>query len=663
MNDKELLEIFKNKRPQFKPKAVVTGGMPYGNKLLHLGHIGGVFIPADIFARFLRDRLGYENVVFVSGTDCYGSPIAESYRVKKENHEFEGTLLDFVSQNHDKQLETLNNYNVSPNLFGGSALGRASEIHQELSNEILSNLFKNGYLSKMGALQFFDEKRNTFLNGRQVIGKCPIENCTSEKAYADECSMGHQYMPHELIDPISTLSGERPILKESVNWYFNLPDFRELLLNWANDLEKSNIRKFALKEIKEFLKKPEIYIKKEYFDKVKSLALPKYEILDDTKSSFTIVFDKLTDREKACEILTENEVRYRTGKTLVPFRLTSNLTWGVKAEELDNLKDLTFWVWPESLWAPISFTKTYLESVNSKNSWKDFWCNENSTVYQFIGEDNLSFYGPCEVGLWLALQGQNPSLEKAKNGNLVLPNLIPVKHILYFGKKASSSSDIKPPMAHELLNYYTAEQLRAHFIGLNSANTSASFCPKVLDKTNTSQDADPVVKEGNLFTNVLNRIARTFFYTIEKQNCILPNNSVSEDILVECQKTCLDYEKLMYDQKFHMVSYLLDTFIRNINKNWVKQIKEIEEQNNTEKLNQLLVDTAYYLKTACLLTHPITPVSTENLANYLQLNEKTFDWNYIYDDLNTFISKDRTVKNIPPKFDFYKKHPSQFVEE
>lgn len=662
MDNKELLEIFKQKRPHFKSKAVITGGMPYGNKLLHIGHIGGVFIPADIFARFMRDRIGKENVVFVSGTDCFGSPIAESYRILKEKGEFNGTLLDYVTENHNKQKAILDNYDISLNLYAGSAIDRAGEIHQELSNEIFTKLYNDGYLEKMSTLQFYDEKRKTFLNGRQVIGKCPIDGCTSEKAYADECSMGHQYMPHELINPVSTLSGETPVLKESENYYFKLPEFCEEIIKWADALDKTPMRKFAIKEIKEFLKKPEIYIKREYFDKVKALNLPKYELIEDNKASFTIVFDKLTDREKACDILSENEVRYRTGKTLVPFRLTSNLNWGVKVPEINGIKDLTFWVWPESLWAPISFTETYLESINSKLSYKDFWENDDCAIYQFIGEDNLSFYGPCEVGLWFALQGKNYSLENAKNGNLIMPSLIPVKHILYFGKKASSSSTIKPPMAHELLDYYTNEQLRAHFIGLNSANVSASFCPKVLNKEDKTSDADPVCKEGNLFTNVLNRIARTFFYTIEKYGSIIPQKPVSEDIIVECQKNCLDYEKLMYEQKFHMVSYLLDTLIRNINKNWVKQIKEIEENNNTEKLNQLLVDTAYYLKTALLLTHPITPTSTEDLKEYLRFNDKVFDWKYIYEDLDFFVSSDRKVKVIPPKFDFYKKHPSQFEE-
>ena len=86
-----------NERPTFPKRAIITAGMPYGNKNLHFGHVGGMFIHADIFARFLRDRIGKDNVIFLSGTDCYGSPIMESYRKLQETG-YEGTLEDYVRE-------------------------------------------------------------------------------------------------------------------------------------------------------------------------------------------------------------------------------------------------------------------------------------------------------------------------------------------------------------------------------------------------------------------------------------------------------------------------------------------------------------------------------------------------------------------------------------
>ena len=129
------------KRPEFPKRAVVTAGMPYGNKELHFGHIGGVFVHADTFARFLRDRIGADNVIFVSGTDCYGSPILEGYRKAKEAGTFEGTIEDYVRKNHEAQKETLDRYEISLNLFAASALGRAGEIHKEVSKEVFEGLY------------------------------------------------------------------------------------------------------------------------------------------------------------------------------------------------------------------------------------------------------------------------------------------------------------------------------------------------------------------------------------------------------------------------------------------------------------------------------------------------------------------------------------------
>ena len=118
-----------------------------------------------------------------------------------------------MQYNHDKQAQTLDDYLISPSLFAASALGESGKIHTEYSAEFFEKLAESGALIRLSTKQFDDEKYQTFLNGRQVTGRCPIEGCKSEVGYADECSLGHQYFPEELIAPVSTLSGERPVLK------------------------------------------------------------------------------------------------------------------------------------------------------------------------------------------------------------------------------------------------------------------------------------------------------------------------------------------------------------------------------------------------------------------------------------------------------------------
>ena len=172
-----------NVSPVTWPKrAVVTAGMPYGNKPLHFGHVAGVFVPADCFARFLRDRIGAENVRFISGTDCFGSPINEGYRKLVEAGEFTGTIEEYVERNHSKQKATLDSYDISLNIYEGSNIGHSGEVHQGISEAFIKKLHENGWLHKRSTLQFYDPQAGTFLNGRQVQGHCPVQGCKSEHA-------------------------------------------------------------------------------------------------------------------------------------------------------------------------------------------------------------------------------------------------------------------------------------------------------------------------------------------------------------------------------------------------------------------------------------------------------------------------------------------------
>lgn len=652
-------------RPHAPKRAVITGGMPYGNKDLHYGHVLGMFLYADFMARFLRDRIGGDNVIFVSGTDCYGSPSMETYRKKCEEG-FTGTMQDMVREYHERHKEDLKKFNISLDFFGASAVGDAVPFHNETSVEIFNKLYDNGYLKKMSTLQFFDEEKGVFLNGRQVIGKCPYENCQSEKGYADECDLGHQYQPKELINPISTISGKTPVLKEIVNWYFDLPRCLDLMNEWVNRLEKTEARPFFLKEVKEFFKKPEIYIKKDQMEMYEDIAglLPTHTVREEkSKASFVLVFEKLEDREFACDYLSENQIRYRTGKTLTPFRLSGNISWGVPVPEKEGVKDLTFYVWPESLWAPISFTKTYLSKHPERGSYKDYWCNKDANIYQILGEDNMYFYGPVQHAMWLCTQGEKPTLD-IQDGDLNMSHLIVNKHSMFLGNKASSSGSVKPPKPDDLLKYYSVEQLRMHFLGLSVGNTSSSFTPKVFDPEAKPEDVDPVTKDGSLLTNVYNRVLRTLFYTWQsKLDGVVPCGEVSEQILKDATLTILKYEKLMFDNKFHMVMYELDSYIRNINKYWVANIKTCE--NDTDKLKQLIIDTLHMCKVAMILLHPVTPVNIEKLADDLKVSHDIFSWNTINDPIYDFVEDKNNYKPkfIEARYDFFSKPECQLNNE
>ncbi|MCI9128909.1 MAG: class I tRNA ligase family protein [Eggerthellaceae bacterium] len=666
-------------------RAVVTAGMPYGNKPLHFGHIGGVFIPADAFARFLRDRIGKENVRFVSGTDCYGSPINEGYRKAVEAGEFAGTIDEYVMGNHIRQKETLDAFDVSLDIFEGSGLGRCKDVHQSLSEKLIEGLYEQGYLHLEETLQFFDAEANTYLNGRQVVGRCPVQGCKSEHGYADECDMGHQYDPADLINPVSSITGTVPEMRPVKNWYFNLPAFSGFLKEHVALLQSDpETRPVIPQTIDEFLAPPVIFVKNEFYDEYLLLAdsLPPHTFreAEKGKQSFEIQFESISDRDVAKAALTEAQIRFRTSKTLVPFRITGSIDWGVKAPVLDGVEGLTVWCWPESLWAPISFTIALNDELAlPRNTWRDFWCADDAQVYQFIGQDNIYFYGVAQPAMWEAL-GKRGVFGGPDAKPLRQTTLVANHHVLFGKTKASSSGAVKPPTGEELLEHYTAEQLRAHFLALGLGQKSVGFKPKPFDPALTDEQredkrvADPVLKEGTLLTNVFNRLARSCLYEAQKSfNGNMPLGAVSVDVVDKAHEALGRYEHLMHSFELHSVMQLADEFIRYANKYWADNIKLAAEEEEAGSPNalahrrQVLLDSFYLLRICTLMMHPIVPKGCEVICDYMDFEpEAFFSWNYDFNDMDELCHAHEidagahAVCELPPRFDFFRKHESQY---
>ena len=651
-------------RPAFPQRAVVTAGMPYGNKDLHFGHVGGVFVHADVFARFLRDRIGPENVIFVSGTDCYGSPIVEEHRQLTASGKFSGTLEEFVTANHLRQRQTLEAYGIGLNVFAASSLSPFREIHEELGACLLRTLHAHGHVEKRATRQFYDAGMGIFLNGRQVLGRCPVEGCRSEKAYADECSLGHQYEPKDLIDPKSALTGQRPEMRDVSNWYVRMSELRSLLGSWLEGLrQKGHWRPFILSSLLEYFEPPTVHVTLDQLEALDAVAarLPAHQRGEGQAKSIKLIFGRLEDAERAKTVLGECAIRYRSGKTLVPFRLTGNLAWGLPVPDLDGLGGLTFWVWPESLWAPISFTAAYLEQTGRpRDQWREWWCRRDAVAYQFIGEDNIYFYGLAEGAIWLGSQGASPVVD-APEGQLQLPHLVANRHLLFLDKKASSSGAVKPPLARDLLNYYTADQLRAHFISLGLGLRSVSFRPKPLDPKAAPTAGDPVLKEGNLLSNSFNHAVRSCFYTAQKFfDGRIPAGPVSPDVLELSEKTILDYEQAMYRHEFYAALSAVADYIRDNNQRWSRG-RPHDDATPADLRRQTLIDAFHMVRVAVTLIHPIAPTGAEKIREYLVLGPELWDWRRIFQGVHDLMPdpSSHRLQFLPPRVDFFEKHPSQ----
>ena len=659
-------------RQEWPCRAVVTAGMPYGNKPLHFGHIAGVFVPADCYARFLRDRIGAENVRFISGTDCFGSPINEGYRKLVEAGEFEGTIDEYVMRNHNAQVATLEAYNISLTIFDGSGIGHAGEVHANVTDNFIRRLYENGFLQKRSTLQFYDAQADTFLNGRQVQGRCPVQGCKSEKGYADECDLGHSYAPEELIAPRSTLTDTVPEMRPVDNWYFDLPAFADFLREHVAGLEADpNVRAIVPQTIGEFLGAPIIYVRndeRELFEAVES-KLPAHETREPEKgkSSFEVEFKTIDERDVARDLLRNAGLRFRTGKTLVPFRITGNIEWGVAAPVIDGVEGLTVWCWPESLWAPISFTIAANDAMGlPEDSWRDFWCSEDAQVFQFIGQDNLYFYGVAQPAMWQALLPGEIFSHEAAARPLRQTSLVANYHVLLGSKKASSSGAVKPPTADELLEFYSAEQLRAHFLALGLGQKSVGFKPKAFDPNpdvrNDPRVADPVLKESKLLQNVFNRLARSCLYEAKKSfGGAVPVCAPTPAVVERAHQVLADYDRTMKKAELHTIMSMMDEFIRYSNKVWADGISAAEAQGSEEARRQVLADATYLLWVCTLLMHPVVPVCCETICEYLDFDPAAFfTWNHDFNALSELCSEAEAasgmhvVRELPPRFDFFR---------
>ncbi len=218
-----------------KAKYTVTAALPYANGPLHLGHVAGVYLPADIFVRFLRMK-GHD-VVYICGSDEHGAAI--TLRAKKEG----STPQEIVDKYHTIIRDAFKDFNISFDIFHRTS----SELHHQTAQDFFKVLDSKGSFTKATSEQFFDEEYQQFLADRYVTGTCP--NCKSPNAYGDQCeSCGSSLNPTDLIDPISTLSGKTPVMKSTSHWYLPMERHEDWLRAWIKEGKLDGVQQHDPKE-------------------------------------------------------------------------------------------------------------------------------------------------------------------------------------------------------------------------------------------------------------------------------------------------------------------------------------------------------------------------------------------------------------------------------
>ena len=206
-------------------RTLVTCALPYANGPVHIGHLAGVYVPADIYVRYLRMK--GEDVLFICGSDEHGVPI--TIKAKKEGC----TPQDVVDRYHSIIKKSFEGFGINFDIYSRTS----SRTHSEVASEFFRKMYDEGKFIEKESEQYFDTEANTFLADRYIVGTCP--KCGNEGAYGDQCEKcGSTLSPDELLNPHSALSGSTPVKKKTKHWYLPLDRYEPWLKEWILDGHK-----------------------------------------------------------------------------------------------------------------------------------------------------------------------------------------------------------------------------------------------------------------------------------------------------------------------------------------------------------------------------------------------------------------------------------------
>ena len=296
---------------------LITSALPYANGLKHVGHLAGAYIPADIYVRYLRAQK--KDVVFVCGSDEHGTAIP--IQAMKEGT----TPQAIIDKYHEAMKEDFADLDISFDIYHRTS----SPLHHETASEFFTALNNAGELETKETEQFYDEATKTFLADRYIKGTCP--HCGSNRAFGDQCeNCGTTLSPDELINPVSTLSGETPVKKKTTHWYLPLGKHEAFLREWILKEHKDDWRATVLGQCKGWI---------------------------------------------------EGGLQSRA--------VTRDLDWGVKVPLTEGLGKVLY-VWFDAPIGYISATKQW--AIDNKKDWKPYWEDKDTKLVHFVGKDNIVFH-------------------------------------------------------------------------------------------------------------------------------------------------------------------------------------------------------------------------------------------------------------------------------
>ena len=340
----------------------VTAALPYANGPLHIGHLAGAYLSSDVYVRYLR--LMGRDVAYICGSDEHGAAI--TIRAKKE-----GTTPQEIVDKYNAQIkDTFEKLGVSFDIYHRTS----APIHHETSQEFFRILLKNGEFEKKTTEQYYDASANQFLADRYIKGTCP--KCSHDAAYGDQCeNCGSALSPTELINPVSTITGEKPVLRETSHWYLSLDKHADWLAEWIDTGKLNGEQHHDPKEWKN-------------------------HVLGQCRSW---VGD------------------------LQPRAMTRDLEWGIDVpSEIEGSEGKKLYVWLDAPIGYISATKQW--AADTGKDWRPYWQDKDTKLLHFIGKDNIVFH--CIIF---------PAILKATGGYILPENVPANQFMNLEGDKISTS--------------------------------------------------------------------------------------------------------------------------------------------------------------------------------------------------------------------------------
>ena len=300
-------------------RTTVTAALPYANGGVHIGHLAGVYVPADIYVRYLR--LKKQDVIFIGGSDEHGVPI--TIRAKKEGI----TPQDVCDRYHKIIKDSFQEFGISFDIYSRTT----SKVHNKLASDFFRKLYDDGKLIEKETEQLYDPEAKQFLADRYVMGTCP--HCGNPNAYGDQCEKcGSDLSPMELINPHSTISGAKPELRKTKNWYLPLNNYQDWLKQWI------------LHGHKEW--RPNVY----------------------------------------------GQCKSWLDMDLQPRAMTRDLDWGIPVP-VEGAEGKVLYVWFDAPIGYISNTKELCDAEPERwGSWEKWWKDPETRLIHFIGKDNIVFH-------------------------------------------------------------------------------------------------------------------------------------------------------------------------------------------------------------------------------------------------------------------------------